>query len=360
MMILNPRATKIRYLNASHTLLIDLEKHVRKVQELEYKVHELERQLQLREMMKTGVAGTAVEQEQRELKRMERESMSEEARENFANRLTAARKKCEEQAAKRAQEEANILRSWHMKRLGTAIDKLSQVPETELMLLPGDSPVTEKDLAAANAMLASLEGLVDMVNPTDEVERLRTLLEEKDNLRKLIEELEAKEVHINGTLEECRNALHNVNAARIKVSANLKMCESLLGTMENLGQKRKRQDLFVFGPNPIFSSAKEVELSYSVSNQCVVEMLKELDISRAVALKNLQSARECRSKHIENRTQIEENLQLIQRTIENQIEAVNKKEEKHADTEEKVQKVEEAERPKIFEDLSKEMAGKEI
>merc|ERR1712088_778805 len=176
----------------------------------------------------------------------------------FANRLTAARKKCEEQAAKRAQEEANILRSWHMKRLGSAIDKLSQVPETELMLLPGDSPVTEKDLAAANAMLASLEGLLDMVNPTDEVERLRSLLEEKDNLRKLIEELEAKEGHINGTLEECKNALHNVNAARIKVSANLKMCESLLDTMQNLEQKRKRQDLFVFGPNPIFSSAKEV------------------------------------------------------------------------------------------------------
>ena len=32
MMILNPRASKIRYLNASHSLLIDLEKHVRKVQ----------------------------------------------------------------------------------------------------------------------------------------------------------------------------------------------------------------------------------------------------------------------------------------------------------------------------------------
>merc|ERR1712212_772087 len=98
--------------------------------------------------------------------------------------------------------------------------------------------------------------------------------------------------HINGTLEECKNALHNVNAARIKVSANLKMCESLLDTMQNLEQNRKRQDLFVFGPNPIFSSAKEVELNYSITNQCVVEMLKELDISRAVALKNLQSARE--------------------------------------------------------------------
>ena len=141
MMILNPRASKIRYLNASHSLLIDLEKHVRKVQvgnrrldptwrrlteccphqELEYKVHELERQLQLREMMKTGVAGTAVEQEQRELKRIERESMSEEARENFANRLTAARKKCEEQAAKRDQEEANILRSDQMLLVSTLV-----------------------------------------------------------------------------------------------------------------------------------------------------------------------------------------------------------------------------------------------
>jgi len=53
---------------------------------------------------------------------------------------------------------------------------------------------------------------------------------------------------------------------------------------------------------------------------------------------------------------------MIQRTIEKQIEAVNKKEEKQAvDTEEKVQKkAEEAETPKmIFEDLSKEM-GKEI
>merc|ERR1712008_144369 len=52
MMILNPRASKIRYLNASHTLLVDLEKHVRKVQELEHKVHKLEAQLQMKEMVK--------------------------------------------------------------------------------------------------------------------------------------------------------------------------------------------------------------------------------------------------------------------------------------------------------------------
>ena len=39
MMILNPRASKIRYLNASHSLLIDLEKHVRKVQVWAFKLY---------------------------------------------------------------------------------------------------------------------------------------------------------------------------------------------------------------------------------------------------------------------------------------------------------------------------------
>ena len=32
LMLLNPRAPKIRHLNASHSLLIEMEKHVRKVQ----------------------------------------------------------------------------------------------------------------------------------------------------------------------------------------------------------------------------------------------------------------------------------------------------------------------------------------
>ena len=41
-MLLNPRAPKIRHLNASHSLLIEMEKHVRKVQELEHKVGERE------------------------------------------------------------------------------------------------------------------------------------------------------------------------------------------------------------------------------------------------------------------------------------------------------------------------------
>merc|ERR1711962_1444965 len=49
---MNPKAPKIRHLNASHPLLIELEENVQKVQELEHKVLELERQLQFRELMK--------------------------------------------------------------------------------------------------------------------------------------------------------------------------------------------------------------------------------------------------------------------------------------------------------------------
>jgi len=321
MMILNPRASKIRYLNASHTLLVDLEKHVRKVQELEHKVHKLEAQLQMKEMVKAELlAGQEV---RRAELRVQREAMNEEAKEAFANRLSAARKKAKEQTAKRDQIETDILRSWHMKRLGTAIEKMSQVPENEVMLLSGSSPVTESDLTAHTAILSSLEGLVDAINPTDQVERFKELLEERDSLRKIIDELESKNSQINGTVEECKNALHNVNAARIKVSANLNMCGKLLETMQNQQQKRKNENLFVFGPNPLFSSKRDIELNFSISSECIIEMLKELDISQAVGMKNLQAARECRSRHIENRAQAEENLQMIQRSIDNQIELVN-------------------------------------
>merc|ERR1711956_2512 len=87
--------------------------------------------------------------------------------------------------------------------------------------------------------------------------------------------------------------------------------------------KRKNENLFVFGPNPLFSSKRDIELNFSISSEYIIEMLKELDISQAVGIRNLQSARECRSRHIENRAQAEENLQLMQRSIDNQIELVN-------------------------------------
>merc|ERR1719189_1675270 len=51
-MVMNPRGPKIRHLNASNPLLIELEENVQKVQELEYKVLELEKQLQMKELLR--------------------------------------------------------------------------------------------------------------------------------------------------------------------------------------------------------------------------------------------------------------------------------------------------------------------
>lgn len=321
MMLLNPRAPKIRHLNASHSLLIEMEKHVRKVQELEHKVHELEMQLQLRELVK---AHTLIEQAKQEVAtRPHHEAQSEEAQKAFAARLAEARRKTEQLSAKRNQEEAHILRAWHMKKLGSAISQLSRVPETEVMMLPEPTQPNERDLANHASMINVLDSLVDTIQPVDDIERLKALQGERDNLSKLVEDIIAKERQANSTVEDCQNTLHNVGAARIKVSANLKMSKTLLNTMQNLGQQRKNHDMFVFGPNPIFNSAKDIELDFSISNQFVIEMLKELDISHIVAQKNLQSAKECKIKYNENRAQIEESLQLLQETIDMQTQAMS-------------------------------------
>lgn len=334
LMLLNPRAPKIRHLNASHSLLIEMEKHVRKVQELEHKVHELEMQLQLKELVKThAVINQAwqAEKEVQEMNEKNRTAVSEEAQKAFAERLALARKKAEQLSVKRAEEEANILRSWHQKRLRLAIDHLSQIPEDEAVkMLPQPSDVvTEQDMELNTNMLFGLETLVDFANKgatvsfQDEVDKLRQLVEERDNLIKLVEDIEAKENQTNVTVEDCRNTLWNVNAARVKLNANLKMSKTLLTTMQNVEKQRKVHNMFVFGPNPIFSSAREYEMSYSMTNEFVIEMLKELDISYLVAEKNLVSAKECRTKYQENRSQIEESLQLVQETINMQITKVN-------------------------------------
>jgi hypothetical protein len=323
-MLLNPRAPKIRHLNASHSLLIEMEKHVRKVQELEYKVHELEMQLQLKELVKAHtMISQALQSENVVAERKERAAVSEEEQKAFAIRLKEARRKAEQLSAKRDRQEADILRSWQMKKLGSTIDKMSQSPESEVVFLPEQSEVSEKDLACHADMLHGIENLINFAHPADEVANLMVLLEERDNLRKLIEDIEAKENQTNATVEECKNTLYNVNASRTKVNANLKMSETFFDKMQTLEAKRRNNNIFVFGPNPIFSSAKEVELNYSISNEFVINMLKELDITHIIAEKNLKSARECRMKYEENRAQMEESLQLVQETINMQIETVN-------------------------------------
>lgn len=333
LMLLNPRAPKIRHLNASHSLLIEMEKHVRQVQELEYKVHELEMQLQLKELVKTHtVINQAWEAEKAATKQKQKVTVSEEAQKAFAVRLAEARKKAELLSVKRAEEEANILRSWHQKRLRLAIDKMSQIPEheNEMKMLPQPAMVTEQDLEMNTSLILGLENLVDFANQdinetsfNDEVSKLQQLLNERESLKKLIEDIQAKEAQTSVTVEECKTTLLNVNNARIKINANLKMSKTLINTMQNLESKRKNHNIFVFGPNPIFSSAKEQEFNYSVTNQFVIEMLKELDISFLVAEKNLISAKECRKRYKENKAQIEESFQLVQETIEMQINKVN-------------------------------------
>merc|ERR1712050_603763 len=91
--------------------------------------------------------------------------------------------------------------------------------------------------------------------------------------------------------------------------------------------------MFVYGPNPIFSSARDNELNYSINNQFVIEMLKELDISFLVAEKNLLAAKECRKRYKENKMQIEESLRLLNETTDMQLQAVEIQEESVIQTE---------------------------
>jgi len=116
LMLLHPRGPKIRHLNASHTLLMEMEKHVQKVQDLEKKVLELEKRLQMKDLMKTqsmDVGGQAWEGRQQSIRLNNLATtakVSEEAKIAFAIRLGEARAKVKLLSAKREEEEANILR----------------------------------------------------------------------------------------------------------------------------------------------------------------------------------------------------------------------------------------------------------
>lgn len=325
-MLLNPRAPKIRHLNTAHSLMIEMEKHVKKVQELEHKVYELEMQLQLRELVKTHKVINQAWKSEKQV-RTPKPAMSEEEQKVFGERLAEAKRKAEQLSMKRARQEADILRSWKMKKLGNVIDQMSKIPESEIALLPcpSQSQISEQDLACHASILHGLENLVNIAHdsePIDNVHKLRDLMEEKDNLNRLLEDIDSKIRQADITIEDCKKALHNVNAARTELNANLNMSKTLLDKMETVKRRRQTNDIFVFGPNPIFSLVKETELAYSVSNQFVIKMLQELDISGIVAERNLKSALDCREKYQENQNQIGDSLQLIQETIDMQVEKV--------------------------------------
>ena len=78
---------------------------------MEHKVHELEMQLQLKELVKTHtVINQAWEAEKAAVNHKQKVTISEEAQKAFALRLVEARKKAELLSIKRSEEEANILR----------------------------------------------------------------------------------------------------------------------------------------------------------------------------------------------------------------------------------------------------------
>merc|ERR1712168_993080 len=280
LMVMHPRAPKIRHLNASTALLIELEENVKKVQDLENTVVQLEKQLQWREIIKkTAVVQEATKREEKILPKAAK--ISEEEQMAFRQRLEEAKRKSEEMSLKREEQEADILRSWNKKKLRVTIDQMSKQPKNEIKYLP-----TPTEVGSESPLFSDLNVLVEMANfvpePStykDELNKLKDLINERDSLGKLYNEVQEKDHKTIATIQECKNAITSINSMRIKLEASITMTKSLLNTMQNKELERRNQNMFVYGPNPIFSSAKELELNFSINNQFVRDMLQELDIS---------------------------------------------------------------------------------
>ena len=133
-----------------------------------------------------------------------------------------------------------------------------------------------------NAVLFSdIEALVDLVHKMpdrslleEEFMKLQEMLAERDSLVKLFAEIQEKYDQTLMTITEVQNTISNVNAIKVNLHANLNMSSSLLKVMQGRESRRRNQDIFVFGLNPIFNWAKELELDYSINSHYVIEMLK--------------------------------------------------------------------------------------
>jgi len=328
LMVMNPKAPKIRHLNASNPLLIELEANVQKVQELEYKVLELEKQLQAKELMRKQEKCAEKVREMRSKAETLAKSkdpataVSEEEKLAFRKRLEEAKMKAKLLSLKTNEEEAQIMRSYHQNKLMLTINQLSKISEENsgdaIKLLDKPAEVDEKAV-----LFSDIEALVDLVHNMpdrnsleEEIVKLHEMLSERDSLVKLFSEIQEKYDQTVSTITEVQNTINSVNAVKVKLHANLNMSTSVLKVMQGLESKRKNQNMFVFGPNPIFNSAKELELDYSINNQYVIEMLKELDMTSLVSDNNLKSAKQCKRKYKASSVQVEESLQALQESID--------------------------------------------
>lgn len=335
LMVMNPRGPKIRHLNASNPLLIELEENVQKVQELEYKVLELEKQLQVKELLrKQQESAEKVKEMKTKAETLARTTtakhqtspISEEEEIAFRKRLEEAKKKAEMMSMKRNEEEAEIMRSYQQNKLMLTINQLSKISEEDGMKLL-DKPAAVNENVA---LFSDIEALVDLVHHMpdrsaldEEFLKLQEMLTERDSLVKLFSEIQEKYEQTLLTITEVHQTITSVNAVKIKLHANLNMSTSVLKVMQSLESRRKNQNIFVFGPNPIFHSAKEMEIDYSINNQYVIEMLKELDMTSLVAENNLKSAKECKRKYKASCAQVGESLQTLQESIDIQTNKIS-------------------------------------
>jgi len=325
LMVLHPRAPKIRHLNASHSLLIELDENVKKVQDLENKVIELEKQLQWKEILKKKDFSQAVQktQEVKEAAAAAKPVLSEEEQVAFRLRLEEAKKKAAEVTLRRDEEEAKILQSWNEEKLRKTVDVLAKQEQGEaLKMLPSPQEVDDNCL-----LLSDIETLVEMANTKpsykQELSILQEMLNERDSLGKLYNEAQEYEAKARSTILGFRNTITSVQTMRIQLSGSMNMSQTLLNTMKNLETQKKNLNMFVYGPNPIFNTAKDMELSYSINNQFVIEMLKELDLSFHIAKQNLENAQETKRKYKESKVKIMEALHSLQVNIDKQTEQLN-------------------------------------
>merc|ERR1719251_346446 len=262
-MVMNPRGPKIRHLNASNPLLIELEENVQKVQELEYKVLELEKQLQVKELLrKQQESAEKVKEMKTKAETLattaKTSPISKEEELAFRKRLEEAKKKAEMLSMKRNEKEAEIMRSYQQNKLMLTINQLSKVSEEEGIKLLDKPAAVDENVA----LFSDIEALVDLVHYMpdrsaldEEFLKLQEMLTERESLVKLLSEIKEKYDQTLLTISEVHQTISSVNAVKIKLHANLNMSTSVLKVMQSLETRRKNQNIFVFGPNPIFHSA---------------------------------------------------------------------------------------------------------
>jgi len=326
--ILHPRAPKIRHLNASHSLLIDLDKHIAKVQELEYKVSELEARIAEREALRYAQEDSDSHNSCQN-NRFTENLVSEEDRLAFQNRLNEAKKRAEELSRKTNMEEANIL-SWHSKRLKEVLETLASVntcDEAEdapkLLLAAGDENLEE------NKIFDALNALVGMANEEsssdNHIVHLKNLAIERENLKLMMEGCRQKLENAKITCSECQSSLQNILASAAALRLQLKSSQSyLLSTLLKKEHNTVSKNMWVYGPNPIFTGLARIdEINASVQNTALDQALQKTEISQVVAEKNLSFAQKMVTKYSSRLQTGGHRLTAIEAEINRQIEAFN-------------------------------------